>query len=68
MTYVRNTHTGEKLLCCWDDCERPGQDEIRVMEKQGQHNAIYIFCNTVHRNMHINGHNSYGRLAVGDRK
>jgi hypothetical protein len=66
MTYVRNP-MGEKLLCCWDDCETAGHDEIRLIQVQDGKAAIYIFCSDAHKAMHSNGHFSYGNLALGDR-
>jgi len=65
VTYVRNS-TGQKLLCCWDDCEIAGHDEIRVTAVQDGKRAIYIFCSERHKQMHINGHNSYGNTRMGE--
>lgn len=66
MTYVRDHH-GKKLLCCWDDCEDAGHDQIRIVEAKDGQNAIYIFCSAAHLALHKNSHHSYGRLATGDR-
>lgn len=66
MTYVRNS-TGQKLLCCWDDCERAGHNEIQLALVQDGKRAIYIFCTEAHKAMHVNGHVSYGNLRLGDR-
>lgn len=67
MTYVR-THTGEKVLCVWDDCQRPGRDEIKV---KLQHEDLqwwdYIFCSEFHKALFTNGHVSYSRVAVGSK-
>lgn len=66
MTYVRNAE-GHRLPCCWDDCQRPGHDEIRLVEAKNGQNAIYVFCSESHRQLHRNSHIQYGRLPLGER-
>lgn len=62
MTLVR-THTGEPILCVWDDCTKPGQNEIMVKERHDDGEWWnYIFCSERHKSMHINGPKSYGNL------
>ena len=67
MTYVVNPHDGSKLICCWDDCETAGHDEIRIVEQRNSVPAIYIFCSEAHKSLHKNSHISYGNLGLGDR-
>jgi hypothetical protein len=59
------------LLCMWDDCEKPGHDEIKVVihEGNGRHrkSVHYIFCTPTHRDYFRNSHKSYGNLASGDK-
>lgn len=65
MTLVRTT-TGQPITCVWDDCTRPGHNEIMVKEQHtdGQW-WNYIFCSERHKNLHVNGAKAYGNLAVG---
>ena len=65
MTYVR-THTGEKIICVWDDCRKPGHDEIKVKERHDDGQWWdYIFCTEFHKQLHINSPKSYGNVTVG---
>lgn len=71
MTLVR-TATGEKILCAWDDCPRPGQDEIRIEKPQDEANPmkgnlIYIFCTERHKALYQHSHRELRRLPVGSR-
>jgi len=67
MTYVR-THTGEKIVCCWDDCQRPGHDEIKVqLQHENKEWWNYLFCTERHKQMFVNSHREYARLPVGAR-
>lgn len=58
-TLVRNER-GIPLKCCWDDCDRNGYDENKVVVTDGNKKLHYIFCNDTHKQMHINGHRKYG--------
>lgn len=59
---VRNGH-GIPIKCVWDDCEKPGYDEIKVIVKEPQKHVHYIFCSERHKRFHIRGHQDYGKLA-----
>lgn len=68
MTYVRNPGTGRILPCCWDDCERNGHDEYKIIV----HNKVktnpplhYIFCSERHKMLYANSHYRHGFLAAG---
>lgn len=65
MTYVR-THTDEKIVCCWDDCRKPGHDEIKVkLQHEDQAWWDYIFCTERHKALFVHSHVEYSRLPVG---
>jgi hypothetical protein len=65
MTYVRTT-TGEKIQCCWDDCQNPGHDEIKLRQlHEDKQWWWYIFCSLRHKALYVNGHREYSRLEVG---
>lgn len=61
-TMVRNPETGVPLKCAWDDCEKPGYDEIKLIVKEPQKNLHYIFCSEIHKRFQIHGHHEYGKL------
>ena len=61
-TLVRNGQ-GKPIMCAWDDCERNGYDEIKVIVREPRKNLHYIFCSEQHMRFHIMGHHSYGKLA-----
>lgn len=60
-TIVRNGH-GIPIKCCWDDCEKSGYDEIKVIVREPQKTLHYIFCSERHKRMHITSHHTYGKL------
>lgn len=67
MTFVR-THTGEKIVCGWDDCQKPGHDETRVMEPaEDGGKLIYLFCSDRHKLLFVNSHQKRGFLPTGSR-
>lgn len=59
-TIVRNEH-GDAILCCWDTCENPGYDEIKIIVREPKKNLHYIFCSDTHKNYHAHGHREYGK-------
>lgn len=61
-TEVRNPATGTRLLCCWDDCENPGYDEIKLVVHEPGKDLHYIFCSERHKRYQITGHRTYGKL------
>lgn len=65
-TKVRNVTTGRVLPCCYGECEKPGDDTIRVMvdhdaprwinEQTGEREKlVYIFCSDFHKGLYIQG-------------
>ena len=66
MTYVRKAN-GDKLLCTWDDCEKYGHEEHKVVVREPSKNMHYIFCNETHMQFFINSHNDNGNLATGEK-
>jgi YHS domain-containing protein len=70
MTLVRNG-SGVALLCCWDDCEKPGHEEIKVVTREGTKakpkDTHYVFCSAAHKSLFKNSHHSYGNAAPGER-
>jgi hypothetical protein len=64
-TMVRAPKTGVPLLCCWDECERAGFDEIRTVQGRGTpEELVYIFCSELHRGYWVNAHD-YGNTPRG---
>lgn len=61
-TMVRNPQ-GIPILCCWDTCEKPGYDEIKLVVKEPGKTLHYIFCSDRHKRYHIHGHREFGKLA-----
>ena len=61
-TLVRNG-MGIPILCAWDDCQKNGFDEIKVIVREPQKALHYIFCSTMHKRFFVNGHRDYGNLA-----
>lgn len=55
---------GNHLPCCWDDCERDGYDEIKVVVKEPQKQLHYVFCSERHKRLYLNAHHDYGRLGA----
>lgn len=62
-TTVRNPVTHNLILCAWDDCQKAGFDEIKMVVTEPTKKLHYIFCSERHKRYHINGHNEYGKLA-----
>ncbi len=69
---------GPPLLCCWQDCPKPGKNEIRVVVTEGKEadtfvygdaappNTItYIFCCETHKLYFVNSHRDLGNLPPG---
>lgn len=48
------------IRCAWDDCEKDGYDQIKVVVREPKKNLHYIFCSETHKQMHINGSRDYG--------
>lgn len=65
---VRNQTTGRILPCCWDDCERHGDDRIKVVRAEGApgDTTTYIFCSGRHRSMWETAHRGYGNVDQTD--
>lgn len=68
MTFVR-THTGEKILCCWDECDRFGQLEYGWQWPEDRHSKgpIRLFCSDRHRELYINSPRHHKLLPVGSK-
>ena len=62
-TTVRNPETHNLILCAWDDCQKAGYDEIKIVVREPSKVLHYIFCSERHKRYHINGHRDYGKLA-----
>lgn len=62
-TMVHNPATGNAIMCAWDDCQKPGYDEIKVVVREPRKTLHYIFCSEQHKRYHIHGHREYGKLA-----
>ena len=61
-TLVRNS-MGKPIPCAWDDCEKPGYDEIKIVVKEPRKDLHYIFCSSVHKRFYMASHHQYGKLA-----
>lgn len=77
---VRNPGTGRVLPCCWDDCERPGDNRVQEQVADGVFTEAdlvsplmldtpkrftYIFCSERHRAYWRNSHRDQGNLPAG---
>ena len=74
MSRVRNFH-GVALLCCWSDCQQPGDTahEVRVPHDTPRfpgEKLIYVFCSEIHKGMWAagsTGRATHGNLPSGSR-
>jgi hypothetical protein len=50
------------LMCGWDDCDRVGNDLIKVVIRptRGAPGTNYVFCSEDHREYFVYSHVSYG--------
>ena len=63
------------LPCCWDDCERTGTTLYQTRfhdhsphvscETPWVKHVWYVFCSERHKQLFLNGHHEYGKLASG---
>lgn len=60
---VRNS-LGVPILCAWDDCQKPGYEEVKVIVKEPTKELHYIFCSERHKAFHVGGHEHYGQLGT----
>lgn len=70
MTFVRVVATGEKLLCCWDDCGQWGHAEF-FTESMGSGGLPVkdIYCSLRHREYALNATRlGNGILPTGSRE
>lgn len=53
---VRNI-AGKPLPCCWSDCLRAGDNQIRIESREcdewGPKTLVYIFCSETHKRYYI---------------
>jgi hypothetical protein len=64
---VYNLSTGNRLMCCWTDCEKDGTTLHQVRVWEGQQPIIYIFCSERHRMLFAHSHVDMGNLPPGYR-
>lgn len=62
-TRVHNPVTGNVILCAWDDCQKPGYDEIKIIVTEPTKKLHYIFCSERHKRYQLHGHREFGKLA-----
>lgn len=69
MTRVREPHSGQLVTCAWDDCERPGWQEVRIeVTDPGADRAVtYVFCTDRHRDYWRHSHKDNGNLPPGSK-
>ena len=58
----------ERPVCAWDDCEKPGREEVHRIEADGTRgvNVWWFFCSELHRSYHDHSHREMGRVAPGE--
>jgi hypothetical protein len=68
MTYVLNG-LGEPLPCCWDECERRGHEQCKVVVRKSASDpgTSYVFCSERHRDYYRHSHRSFGNLPPGSK-
>lgn len=69
---VRNQLTGRVLPCCWDTCQRDGDDRHGVSVPHDAprfkgERLRYIFCSPAHAAYWRNSHRDRGNLPTGSR-
>lgn len=62
MTKVRGVD-GQPLLCCWDDCERDGHEEHKLIREEKDKRLHYVFCSLSHRVLYEFSPISHGNLS-----
>lgn len=61
---VLSRDSGQWLLCCWDDCEKPGVEMHKIVFER----ISYVFCSERHRQYFAYSHMSLGNLPPGAKK
>ncbi len=64
---VRSGATGERILCCWSDCDRRGYHNFEHIQYEGTRKVHYLFCCPRHRAYWRDSIHSNGNLASGNR-
>lgn len=64
---VYNMSTGNRLMCCWTDCDRDGTTLHEVRVREGVRRIIYVFCSERHRLLFAHSHRDMGNLPPGYR-
>ncbi len=64
--------TGGKILCAWEDCDRPGYDLYKVVIDYGSpgrpYVTRYVFCSERHRLYFAHSHRENGKLPSGSKR
>lgn len=56
--------SGEWLLCCWDDCERPGYELHKAVEvRPDGETTTFVFCSERHKEYFKSSHRQWGFTA-----
>lgn len=64
---IYNTSTLNRLMCCWNDCEKDGVDLHRIRVREGDRWVIYVFCSERHKMLQAHSHVDMGKLPPGYR-
>lgn len=74
---VLSRDAGRWLLCCWDDCDKPGYELYKTRfhdhakgypcEHPDAKHPQYIFCTERHRQFFLHSHRAMGMLPPGYR-
>lgn len=69
---VRDTRDGAVLMCCWNDCERPGTELHKAREWLGSDPLTgapiftwYVFCTDRHKMYWVNSTHDLFNLPPG---
>lgn len=64
---VINLSSGAHIPCGWDDCFRDGVELHKVVIREPNGRANFVFCSERHRQYFINSHRANGNLPAGYR-
>lgn len=60
--------TGQRLLCCWEDCERLGDTRWQlVVPESPVRNIVYLFCGERHKAYYVNSSIDLRNLPSGSK-
>lgn len=76
MGHMISGRTGKRLVCMWEQCEKPGRTEYDVIVTEHDpsdhgknlltpNRTHFLFCSHRHKMYFVNSHKDMGNLPVG---